>query len=383
MKVGAVLVGAGEGKRFSSATPKQYLRLGHRTIFEQAMRKLAECDLVHKVLPVIHKSLIQTHEKEVKFHHSKLLPWALGSGTRQKSVLAGLRALKNSREDFDAVLVHDACRPFITQDLIRAGLAALEHADCAVPILPVNDSLLSPKEGKYFIRRPENLYKVQTPQFFRLEQLLKAHEMATSQEFLDDASLIAHTRIKTFPGEVKNIKITHPEDLGYAMDIADETVDKSVRVGTGIDFHRLQKGIPLVLCGVKIPYPQGLAGHSDGDAGLHSLSDAILGACAEGDIGSHFPSEEDKWKGADSTHFLEHTLEVLKERGGVISHIDLTIICQKPSISPHRQEMRRFISKVTKVGKESISVKATTTDYMGFLGRGEGIGVLCTVTILL
>ena len=191
--------------------------------------------------------------------------------------------------------------------------------------------------------------------------------------------MLANQDVRTFPGDPTNIKITHQQDLIHARILA---MSGKMKVGTGIDFHRLQSGRPLVLCGVNIPHSKGSVGHSDGDAGLHAVVDAILGACSAGDMGSHFSSEEDRWKGANSRQFLEHAVRIMESKGGSLSNVDVTIICQEPMISPYKEEMRSVISTIIGIDKDSVSVKATTTDHMGFLGREEGICATSSVAVV-
>jgi 2-C-methyl-D-erythritol 4-phosphate cytidylyltransferase/2-C-methyl-D-erythritol 2,4-cyclodiphosphate synthase len=296
-------------------------------------------------------------------------------------VCRGLDALEVEAPDL--VLVHDAARPWIPPGTIAALLAALEHADGAIPAVSVADTLKRVANGCIDVTVPrEGLYRAQTPQAFRYGALLAAHRSVVGVA-TDDAALLEAMgkRVAIVAGSEDNIKLTYAEDLLRLERIM--TAQMFPRVGTGFDVHVLQAGRPLVLCGVTVPYELGLAGHSDADVGIHALCDAIYGALAEGDIGRHFPPSEALWKDADSTRFLAHAAERIAARGGRLANADVTLICERPKIAPHAATMVRRLSGVLSVDPALISVKATTTEKLGFTGRGEGIAAQAVATILL
>jgi len=310
------------------------------------------------------------------------LPVVAGGETRQGSVRRGLTALEVEAPDL--VLVHDAARPWIPSGTIKALIAALEGADGAIPAVAVADTLKRVADGRIDGTVPrEGLYRAQTPQAFHFGALLEAHRSVGSDVATDDAALLEAMgkRVAIVPGSEDNIKLTYAEDLLRLERIM--TAQMFPRVGTGFDVHVLQVGRPLVLCGVTVPYELGLAGHSDADVGTHALCDAIYGALAEGDIGRHFPPSETQWKDADSTRFLAHASQRIVARGGRLANADITLICERPKIAPHAAAMARRLSEVLGVTPALISVKATTTEKLGFTGRGEGIAAQAVATILL
>jgi len=309
------------------------------------------------------------------------LPTVPGGATRQDSVRAGLEALVPHAPDI--VLVHDAARPCIPAGTIPALLAALEQAAGAIPALPVADTLKRVRQGVITETVPrDGLYRAQTPQAFRFPVLLAAHR-AGIDGATDDAALLeaAGETVAIVPGAEDNIKLTYPEDLSRLERIMAPTL--LPRVGTGFDVHVLEAGRRLMLCGVEVPHDQGLAGHSDADVGIHALCDAIYGALAEGDIGRHFPPSQAAWKDADSARFLRHAAERIAARGGVLANADVTLICERPKIAPHAAAMMARLAELLGVDAARVSVKATTTERLGFTGRGEGIAAQAIATILL
>jgi 2-C-methyl-D-erythritol 4-phosphate cytidylyltransferase/2-C-methyl-D-erythritol 2,4-cyclodiphosphate synthase len=304
-----------------------------------------------------------------------------GGASRQDSVRAGLEALVPHAPD--VVLVHDAARPCIPPGTVPALLAALERHPGAIPALPVADTLKRGRDGVILATVPrDGLYRAQTPQAFRFDALLAAHR-AGFQGATDDASLLeaAGQAVALVPGGDDNIKLTYPEDLARLERIM--AAHLIPRVGTGFDVHVLAAGRPLMLCGVAVPHDKGLAGHSDADVGIHALCDAIYGALAEGDIGRHFPPSEATWKDADSTRFLAHAAGRIAARGGVLANADVTLICERPKIAPHAEAMRARLAALLGVDAGRVSVKATTTEKLGFTGRGEGIAAQAAATVLL
>jgi 2-C-methyl-D-erythritol 4-phosphate cytidylyltransferase/2-C-methyl-D-erythritol 2,4-cyclodiphosphate synthase len=374
MRTAAILVAAGSGSRFGADVPKQFLPLAGKPVLRHAAETLAaSVDLMQPVgdAPAI----------EVALAGLPHLPVVAGGKTRQDSVCRGLDALEVEAPDL--VLVHDAARPWIPPGTIAALLAALEHADGAIPAVSVADTLKRVANGCIDATVPrEGLYRAQTPQAFRYGALLAAHRSVVGVA-TDDAALLEAMgkRVAIVAGSEDNIKLTFAEDLLRLERIM--TAQMFPRVGTGFDVHVLQAGRPLVLCGVTVPYELGLAGHSDADVGIHALCDAIYGALAEGDIGRHFPPSEALWKDADSTRFLAHAAERIAARGGRLANADVTLICERPKIAPHAAAMVKRLSGVLSVDPALISVKATTTEKLGFTGRGEGIAAQAVATILL
>jgi 2-C-methyl-D-erythritol 4-phosphate cytidylyltransferase / 2-C-methyl-D-erythritol 2,4-cyclodiphosphate synthase len=297
-------------------------------------------------------------------------------------VRAGLEALAPYAPDM--VLVHDAARPVIPAGTIPALLAALKEAAGAIPAVPVADTLKRVVRGVITETVPRaELFRAQTPQAFRFPALLAAHRSGLTGA-TDDASLLEATgqTVEVVPGSDDNIKLTYPEDLVRLERIMTIPLSFSTRVGTGFDVHILQTGRPLFLCGVQVPHDKGLAGHSDADVGIHALCDAIYGALAEGDIGRHFPPTEATWKDADSARFLTHAAERIAARGGRLANADVTLICERPKITPHAPAMIQRLAALLGVDPGRISVKATTTERLGFTGRGEGIAAQAVVSIL-
>lgn len=374
MRIASILVAAGTGSRFGADTPKQFLRVAGRPVIRWAAEALAaEVSLIQPVgdtAPIAEALAGLAH-----------LPVVPGGATRQASVRAGLEAL--APHDPDIVLVHDSARPVIPAGTIAALLDALIEAPGAIPAVAVADTLKRSADGLVVetVSR-DGLFRAQTPQGFRYHVLLAAHR-SDVHGATDDAALLEALgqKIRLVPGSEDNIKLTYPED---AMRLDRILGDRLIpRVGTGFDVHVLQTGRKLVLCGVEIPHDKGLAGHSDADVGIHALCDAIYGALAEGDIGRHFPPSNNDFKDMDSARFLAHAAGRIAARGGVLANADVTLICERPKIAPHAAAMMARIADIMGVDVGRISVKATTTEKLGFTGRGEGIAAQAVVTILL
>jgi 2-C-methyl-D-erythritol 4-phosphate cytidylyltransferase/2-C-methyl-D-erythritol 2,4-cyclodiphosphate synthase len=374
MRIASILVAAGTGSRFGADIPKQFLILAGQPVIRHAARALAAgTDLLQ---PVGEAALIDPALGDVPH-----LPTVPGGASRQDSVRAGLEALAPHAPDI--VLVHDAARPFIPPGTIPALLAALRTAPGAIPAAPVADTLKRAADGVIQATVPrDGLFRAQTPQAFRFQGLLAAHRAGLTGA-TDDASLLeaAGEIVAIVPGSDDNIKLTYPEDLIRLERIMTPTL--LPRVGTGFDVHVLTDGRPLVLCGVTVPHAQGLAGHSDADVGIHALCDAIYGALAEGDIGRHFPPSQARWKDADSARFLAHAAQRIADRGGRLGNADVTLICERPKIAPHAAAMQQRLAAIMGVDPSLISVKATTTEKLGFTGRGEGIAAQAVATVLL
>jgi len=380
MRVIALLMAAGTGSRFGAERPKQYLALAGRPILRHAAEALLADGRVTALLPVV-AGPTEAQEAEAALAGLPCLPAVQGGATRQASVRAGLEAL--AAEPPDIVLVHDAARPFVPAGTVPALLKALEACPGAIPAQPVSDTLKAGEDGRVLRTVPRaGLYRAQTPQAFRFTVLLDAHR-AAREEATDDAALLeaAGLPVALLPGSESNLKVTYPEDLARAE--ASLLPRLLPAMGTGFDVHRLVEGRPLILCGVTIPHPLGLEGHSDADVGLHALCDAIYGALAEGDIGRHFPPSDMQWKDADSTAFLRHAAGRVAARGGILTHVDVTLICERPKIAPHSEAMRARVAELLGVPVGRVSVKATTTERLGFTGRGEGIAAQAAATLLL
>jgi 2-C-methyl-D-erythritol 4-phosphate cytidylyltransferase/2-C-methyl-D-erythritol 2,4-cyclodiphosphate synthase len=371
----AIIVAGGSGQRAGGAVAKQFVAVGGRSLVEHAAASFRSHPLVDGVVVVVPKG----REGEV----TALVAGATvvaGGASRRESVAAGLvaaEALGAAR-----VLVHDAARPFVPADVIDRVLGALDEHDGATPALPVADTLAHGDGVLGDVVPRAGLNRVQTPQAFRLASLRAAHAAWPSDaEATDDAQMVRRLggSVAVVQGDVMLEKITYPEDFAAAeARLAWET-----RTATGFDVHRLEDGEELWLGGVLIPHDKGLSGHSDADVALHALTDALLGTVAAGDIGTHFPPSDPQWKGASSDRFLQHAASLIAERGGRIGFVDLTIICESPKIGPHRAAMTACIADLLDLPPDRVSVKATTTERLGFTGRGEGIAAQAVATVRL
>jgi 2-C-methyl-D-erythritol 4-phosphate cytidylyltransferase / 2-C-methyl-D-erythritol 2,4-cyclodiphosphate synthase len=377
MRFAALLLAAGQGTRFGGPLPKQYAPLAGRPVLRHAAEALLAGGHVALLQPVGEAGPILDALGGLPH-----LPPAPGGATRQASVRAGLEALAAYAPD--AVLIHDGARPCIPAGTIPALLAALDRHPGAIPALAVTDTLKRGADGVIAATVSRaGLFRAQTPQAFRFAAILGAHRAAGAQEATDDAALLeeAGLAVALVEGSERNLKITRPEDLPRME--REMTAPMVPRIGTGFDVHRLVPGRPLVLCGLTIPHEMGLDGHSDADVGIHALCDAIYGALAEGDIGTHFPPSQTRWKDADSAQFLVHAAGRIAARGGVLSNADVTLICERPRIGPHAAAMRQRLADLLGVGVDRVGVKATTTERLGFAGRGEGIAAQAAVCLLL
>ena len=385
MQVSALLMAAGRGARFGAETPKQYLPLLGRPVLRHAAEALLRDGLVDRILPVCGPGE-EARVAALLDGLPAVLPPVPGGDTRQRSVRAGLEALATgggSGPAPDAVLVHDAARPVVPAGTVRRLLAALAEAPGAIPAQRVTDTLKRGEAGRIVATVPrEGLWRAQTPQAFRFPELLAAHR-AVAAEATDDAEMLeaAGGAVALVEGSESNVKITFPEDLGRVA--ASLSAGLLPRVGTGFDVHRVATGRPMVLCGVHVPCEFGLEGHSDADVGIHALCDAIYGALAEGDIGLHFPPSEMRWKDADSARFLRHAAGRIAARGGVLANADVTLLCERPKVGPHRDAMQTRLAELLDTEPSRICVKATTTERLGFTGRGEGIAAQAAAMLLL
>jgi 2-C-methyl-D-erythritol 4-phosphate cytidylyltransferase / 2-C-methyl-D-erythritol 2,4-cyclodiphosphate synthase len=375
MNIAALLLAAGTGSRFGGPVPKQFATLAGRPVLRHAAEALLAGGHVGRLQPVGEAEAIAPVLAGLP--HA---PIVAGGATRQASVRAGLEALAPHAPD--VVLIHDGARPFLPEGTISALLGALETHPGAIPALPVADTLKRGEAGRIIETVPRaGLFRAQTPQAFRFADILAAHRAAT-EEATDDAALLEAMgrAVALVEGSERNVKITRPEDLPRME--RDFTARMLPRVGTGFDVHRLVPGRPLVLCGVVVPHELGLDGHSDADVGIHALCDAIYGALGEGDIGTFFPPSQMKWKDADSAQFLVHAAGRIAARGGVLVNADVTLICERPKIGPHAAAMRARLAELMGVDVARVGVKATTTERLGFTGRGEGIAAQTAVSLL-
>ena len=384
-QVAAVVVAAGQGVRVGGDLPKQFRRVAGQTLLERALSAFADVPNIAFVQPVVRPNDLAL--VSALSHNLNVLEPVSGGATRQASVRAGLEALLPRSPDI--VLVHDAARPFASADLIARAIAAVEKTGAAIPALPVTDTVKRVDEaGMVAATVDRNAIRlVQTPQAFAFPALLQAHRDAAAQgrsDFTDDAALAewAGMKVSVFAGEPDNIKLTTPEDFARA-EVMQSAVLGDVRTGSGLDVHAFGPGDHVILGGIRIPHGKALTGHSDADVALHALTDAILGALADGDIGAHFPPSDPQWRGASSDRFLAFAVERVRARGGRIAHLDLTIVCEAPRIGEHRDAMRTSIARLAGIDIDRVAVKATTSEKLGFTGRGEGIAAYATATVRL
>ena len=388
-KTTALIVAAGRGMRVGGETPKQYHEIGGRSILRRSIDAFLAHPDVDQVLVVVAPDDSRYADVAPR-NEPGLLPPATGGATRQDSVRLGLRALAATAPD--RVLIHDAARPFAAADLIGRVVAALDSADAVIPALPVSATLKAVDgEGGITATVPrDGLFAAETPQGFRFPLILAAHEKAVTaaDSFTDDAAVAewAGIPVRIVAGDAANIKLTTSEDIAMAdrRELAEAALALGdIRVGTGYDVHAFGPGNEVMLGGVAIPHTRGVVGHSDGDVALHALTDAILGALAEADIGYHFPNSDPEWKGAASERFLRFAAERVAARGGRIAHLDLAVITEGPRLSEHRDAMRQRIAGICGITPDRVGVKATTNENLGFLGRGEGLAAYASATIRL
>ena len=383
--VAVVLVAAGRGSRAGGDPPKQFRPIGGESILRRALKIFADHGEVAFVQPVIRPEDAEIYREQTV--RLDLLPPVFGGSTRQCSVRAGLEALTARKPDI--VLIHDAARPFASPALVSRAIAAAARSGAAIPALPVTDTVKTVDAAGLVDQTLDRtkLRLVQTPQSFAFPALLDAHRRAAAagrEDFTDDAALAewAGLKVSVFAGEPGNIKITEEDDFARAEAMQFAALG-DVRIGSGIDVHAFGPGDHVTLGGVRIPHGQALTGHSDADVVLHALTDAILGALAEGDIGVHFPPNDPQWRGASSDRFVTFALARLAARGGRIGHIDINLVCEAPRIGPHRDAMRANIARLAGIDAGRVAVKATTSEKLGFTGRGEGIVAYATVTVRL
>lgn len=376
MDIAALVVAAGRGVRAGDGLPKQYRPAGGKPLLRRAVEALAGVARVHVVIHPDDQALFDD-----AMQGPDLPPPIIGGATRQQSVRAGLEALTSAPPDL--VLVHDAARAFVPVAMLEALLRAFADpaVDGACPALPVVDSLRR-GDGRRLdtaISR-DGLWRMQTPQAFRFAPLLAAHRAALPGATDEvEIALAAGLHVAITAGDERAFKVTEPADFARVA-----RMSKLIsRMATGFDAHRFGPGDHIWLCGVRVPHSHGLIGHSDADAGLHALTDALLGCLAAGDIGDHFPPSDPQWKGAASDRFLAHAVQLVRAAGGMIDHVDVTLICERPKIGPHKAAMRARVAGIIGIAPTRVSVKATTTEALGFTGRREGVAAMAAATVRL
>lgn len=372
MTLAVIIVAAGRGSRAGGSLPKQWQMLAGQPVLTHTLAAFAG---MPRVLVIHPDDLTRA---------GALFPGVTlvtGGATRAQSVRNALEALTG--QGISRVLIHDGARPLVSPDLITRIIAALDQAPAAAPALPVTDALWHGTGGQVSgTQSREGLWRAQTPQGFHFDKILAAHRLPGSDAADDvEVARAAGIPVSIVTGEQDNIKLTYPGDFARAEAIL-KGRQMDIRLGNGFDVHAFTEGDHVWLCGVKIPHSRGLLGHSDADVGMHALTDAIYGALAEGDIGRHFPPSDPQWKGAESHIFLRHAVELAAKSGFRIANCDVTLICERPKIGPHADAMRKAISGIAGVESGRISIKATTSEQLGFTGRGEGIAAIATATLL-
>ena len=375
MSVAVIIVAAGRGTRAGDGAPKQWRLLNGQAVLLHTVAAFAG----------VGRTLVVLHPEDMARGMALLggtVTLVAGGADRAASVRAALECLEGS--DVTRVLIHDGARPLVPAGVIQAVLAALEEGPAAAPALAVTDALWTGADGLVSGTRDRSgLYRAQTPQGFHFPAILAAHR-AHPGGAADDVEVAraAGLPVRIVPGHEDNLKITWPEDFARAGAIARERTKMDIRTGNGYDVHAFTEGDHVVLCGVKVPHGRGLLGHSDADVGMHALTDAIYGALAEGDIGRHFPPSDPQWKGAASWIFLDHAVKLAQAKGYRISNCDVTLVCERPKIGPHALDMGGELARIMGLAADRVSVKATTSERLGFTGREEGIAALATVTLI-
>ncbi|HEX6442110.1 MAG TPA: bifunctional 2-C-methyl-D-erythritol 4-phosphate cytidylyltransferase/2-C-methyl-D-erythritol 2,4-cyclodiphosphate synthase [Stellaceae bacterium] len=377
----ALIVAAGRGSRFGGPLPKQYLPLAGGTILRHAVTAFSAHPRIDGVLVAIRPEDRAIFEQALA--GLSLLPPVDGGAERQDSVRLGLEALAERRPE--RVLIHDGARPFPSPDLIDRVLDGLDRAPAAIPCLPLGDTIKRVEDGQ--VRETVDrsaLWRAQTPQGFHFDAILRAHQAAAGRVLTDDAAVAEAAGLAPIvvAGSEENLKVTTTEDLAAAERLL-AARQADIWVGQGFDVHPYGPGDHVMVCGVAIPHEVAPIGHSDADVGLHALTDAVLGAIGAGDIGMHFPPSDPHWRGASSDRFLAYAASLVRERGGSIAAVDVTIICERPKIAPHREKMIERVADILEISPGRVSVKATTTEKLGFTGRGEGIAAQAVATIRL
>ena len=377
----ALIVAAGRGERFGGAVPKQYLPLGGRAILRHSIETFLRHPRITGVQVVIQPEHRQMYQDAVA--GLDLPPPVMGAHSRQRSTLAGLDAWAVNPPT--TVLIHDAVRPLVDVATIDRVLDGLQEVQAVVPGLAVVETLRRAEDGlsRGTVDRT-GLWRMQTPQGFEFDTILRAHQQATRDDYTDDAAILEASGIsvRIVPGHADNLKITTPDDLATAERILMHSLN-DIRTGFGFDVHEFEPGDATIICGIHIPHDRKAKGHSDADVGLHALTDALLGSIGAGDIGTYFPPSDPQWKGADSAVFLSHAAHLIREKGGIISNVDITILAEKPKIGPHRIAMKDRIADILGITADRVAVKATTTETLGFVGREEGLAAQAVATVRL
>lgn len=386
IRVAAVIVAGGRGYRAGGNVPKQYREIAGEPVIRPALAAFVRHPQIDAVQPVIHPDDADAF-RTAAAGLDELLPPVAGGATRQASVRAGLEALRAATPDL--VLIHDAARPFLSGELITRAIAAAKQHGAAVPAVAITDTIKKVDAQDMVSETLDRarLRTVQTPQAFAYDLIVAFHDRAAAagrDDFTDDAALAewAGHRVNVFAGEATNVKLTTNDDFERA-EVLRMAALGDVRTGNGFDVHAFCAGDHVMLGGVRIPHARGVTGHSDADVALHALVDAILGALADGDIGVHFPPSDPQWRGASSDRFLAFACERVRARSGMIAHLDVTIVCESPRVGPHRDAMRARIASIAGIPIARVAVKATTSEKMGFTGRGEGLVAMATATVRL
>jgi 2-C-methyl-D-erythritol 4-phosphate cytidylyltransferase/2-C-methyl-D-erythritol 2,4-cyclodiphosphate synthase len=380
MNIGVVIVAAGRGERAGGGVPKQYQLIAGQPVLARTLAAFVDHPDIARIITVIAADA-QGRFDEIAALFAHELEHVPGGASRTASVQAGLKAFAGT--DIDAVLIHDAARPFVSPGLIDRLIGSLDHHTAIIPALASTDALMRLDEAGRLIEPVERdaIFAAQTPQAFHLGPLLEAYANLGDEALADDAAVIRRSggHVQTIAGDPDNFKITTPADFKKALSML-KTDDARIVTGQGFDVHRLEIADAMWLCGVEIRDGLGLVGHSDADVGLHALTDAILGAAGAGDIGQHFPPSDQKWAGVSSDRFVKHALGILKASGGELTHVDLTLIGERPKITPHRETMRAYLAELLGLDTRWVNIKATTTEKLGFTGRGEGLAAQAIVT---
>ncbi|MEO5805141.1 bifunctional 2-C-methyl-D-erythritol 4-phosphate cytidylyltransferase/2-C-methyl-D-erythritol 2,4-cyclodiphosphate synthase [Devosia sp.] len=385
--IAVIIVAAGRGERASAngaPEPKQYRSLLGMPVLTRTINAFLAVPAISQIVTVIHPDHAARYAA-LGLENDRLLPPVIGGGTRQASVLEGLKLLAKSRPDL--VLIQDAARPFADAAMIEGVIAGLGENDAALPAVPVTDTIKRSPDGALVFGTEDRrmLFAAQTPQGFRFAQIFSAHMRAATspRQFTDDAEIAewAGLRVALTQGSQTNIKITHPDDFDRAERIILGSRSMETRIGSGFDVHSFEPGDHVWLGGVRIEHSHKLNGHSDSDVALHALTDAIYGAVGAGDIGTHFPPSDMQWKGAASSIFLKHAVGLVSAAQGRIVNLDVTIVCERPRIGPHVPAMREAIAQICGIAQSRIAIKATTSERLGFTGREEGIVAMASVSI--
>lgn len=395
MTAAALIVAAGRGTRAASvsagtAPAKQYAMLANRSVLTRTCNAFLTHPRISQVLVAIHPDDQAAYEAAIsELPREKLAPPVHGGATRQASVFAGLKTLAATKAPPRLILIHDAARPFVSAASIDAVISALGSSAAAISCVPLADTLkrADPTGHIEATVARDHLWRAQTPQGFILASILAAHAAAAASglcHFTDDAALAEWCGIpvKIVPGDASNLKLTTPEDFAMAEKLLGVSSQPDVRVGHGFDVHKFTTGNYVWLCGIKVPHSHGVDAHSDGDVALHALTDALLGAIGDGDIGLHFKNTDPRWKGAASDQFLADAARRVAGQNGRITSVDVTILCEAPKVGPYRDAMRARIAEILALPPHRIGVKATTTEQLGFAGRREGLAAMATATVV-